>query len=263
MNKRTYGMEPYHVVVLHGGPGGIGDVKNLATFIASFKSVLEPFMIEKTLDDQLKSLKYCIRTPSIIVGYSWGAMMAILFAHQFPHLVKKLVFIGCPPLDVDSAQSIMETRLKRLDKPGRHLLNRLLTEIKTTHDIHHKQKILMQIKALDDKTDLFNPIAFNDEHIDCRVDVYESLWPQTSRLRNEGLLIEAIKQTTKPVVFIHGTYDPHPIEAILRIQPYMLAPNKLYALKRCGHTPWLEKDAMEEFFDILKRELQENEACYS
>lgn len=57
------------------------------------------------------------------------------------------------------------------------------------------------------------------------------------------------------VVAIHGDYDSHPIEGIRDSLGKIISNFKFYELKKCGHTPWGEKYAKNEFYDILKSEI--------
>ena len=87
MYKRLYGAPPYKTMILHGGPGAIGDVSELCLYISDFQSVLEPLMIEKSLQKQIDLLKEELSSPVNLVGYSWGAIMAILLANTYPELI--------------------------------------------------------------------------------------------------------------------------------------------------------------------------------
>ena len=69
-------------------------------------------------------------------------------------------------------------------------------------------------------------------------------------------LLGLAPQIRCPVVAIHGDYDPHPAEGIQ--SPLSSAVNdfRFILLKNCGHLPWIERQAKDEFFALLRRELQ-------
>jgi len=56
-NLRTYGQAPYHVAVLHGGPGAAGEMAPVAREIASAGGVLEPLQTATSLPGQIEELR--------------------------------------------------------------------------------------------------------------------------------------------------------------------------------------------------------------
>jgi pimeloyl-ACP methyl ester carboxylesterase len=59
------------------------------------------------------------------------------------------------------------------------------------------------------------------------------------------------------VVAIHGDYDPHPAEGVQGPLSAILRRFRLILLKNCGHKPWIERQARDEFYRVLKEELRE------
>ena len=54
-----------------------------------------------------------------------------------------------------------------------------------------------------------------------------------------------------PVLMIHGAADPRPGRATFEV-PRVPVPRMEYVeLAKCGHTPWRERRARAEFFDVL------------
>jgi len=57
---------------------------------------------------------------------------------------------------------------------------------------------------------------------------------------------------------LHGVYDPHPGRLIYdSLKPY-IQQLEYRELDRCGHHPWKERHAREEFFLILCKWLARN-----
>ena len=58
------------------------------------------------------------------------------------------------------------------------------------------------------------------------------------------------------ITALHGEWDPHPIggafDSLTRFIPHFRG----IVLKECGHTPWIERRARDQFFDLLQKELQ-------
>ncbi len=72
------------------------------------------------------------------------------------------------------------------------------------------------------------------------------------RLQAEGTYPAAFGAIRVPVLMLHGAADPHPGRMIRAgLAPYL--PQLEYReLDRCGHYPWLEKDARDEFYSVLR-----------
>ncbi len=91
--------------------------------------------------------------------------------------------------------------------------------------------------------------------IDCRADIFQSVWKDGAELRRSGNLLKLGRHITCPVVAIHGDDDPHPTEGVQEPLSAMLRNFRFILLKKCGHMPWIERKAREEFFRILEEEL--------
>lgn len=74
-------------------------------------------------------------------------------------------------------------------------------------------------------------------------------------MRRTGKLLELAKQIHCGVMAIHGDYDPHPAEGVREPLSAVLKDFRFVLLKQCGHKPWIERQAKEEFFRVLEREL--------
>jgi pimeloyl-ACP methyl ester carboxylesterase len=96
---------------------------------------------------------------------------------------------------------------------------------------------------------------FESEVIDCRVDIFQRVWKDAGELRRSGKLLELGKHIKCPVAAIHGDYDPHPAEGVQKPLSAILKRFRFILLPNCGHKPWIERKAKEEFFRILEEEL--------
>jgi pimeloyl-ACP methyl ester carboxylesterase len=74
-------------------------------------------------------------------------------------------------------------------------------------------------------------------------------------LRRSGKLLEMGKEITVPVVAIHGDYDSHPAEGVEKPLSAILKDFHFILLEKCGHKPWIERQARERFYTILEGEL--------
>ena len=257
-NPRKYGVPPFNIVVVHGGPGACGEMAPVARGLSSGFGVLEPLQTAITIDGQVKELEEAIKThgspPVVLVGHSWGAWLAFIFAAKNPSLVRKLVLVGSGPFEERYASEIMPARLSRLPENERNELALLLKKMESQGE-KDSDAIMDRVGDLISKSDHFDPLPLEPEPVEFRPEVYQSVWPEASRLRQSGELLEMGKKITCPVVAIHGDHDPHPADGVRIPLEKVLKDFKFVLLEKCGHDPWLEKHAREKFFEVLKGEL--------
>ncbi|MFC2067553.1 alpha/beta fold hydrolase [Chloroflexota bacterium] len=254
---RIYGIEPFNVAVIHGGPGAPGEMEPVAQELSHLVGVLEPLQTEKTLEGQVKELKSIIEyfgnVPVTMIGFSWGAMLSFILSAKYPLLVKKLILIGSAPFEEAYAMSIMTTRLDRLSEKDR-IEALLITEALKHSTTDDKDVLLMKLSTLMLKADSYDPLLHKTDIMEYQYNVYQSVWEEASRLRREGKLRELGWNIQCPVVAIHGDYDPHPylgIEILYRILKNFC----LIKLEKCGHRPWIERNVRTNFYNILRNEV--------
>jgi pimeloyl-ACP methyl ester carboxylesterase len=232
----------------------------LARKLASSWGVLEPLQTRASLDEQRAELKTILERngelPITLIGFSWGAWLSFILAAHYPKIVKKLILIGSGPLEEKYAASIQANRLNRLNEADKTEVN---SPIKLLDNpvVENKNAALAQLGAIFSKADAYDPIMDESEAIDCRFEIFQSVWKDAAELRKSGKLLELGKQLQCPVVAIHGDYDPHPAEGVQRPLSTLLKRFRFILLKNCGHKPWIERQAMDQFYKILKAELSE------
>jgi pimeloyl-ACP methyl ester carboxylesterase len=74
-------------------------------------------------------------------------------------------------------------------------------------------------------------------------------------LRRSGRLLEMARKISSPVLAIHGDYDPHPAEGVEKPLSAVIRDFRFILLEKCGHKPWIERQARERFLAILEEEL--------
>ncbi len=255
---RKYGRPPFNVILVHGGPGAVGEMKPVAQQLSDRFGVVESLNKGLTIDEQLQELMECVaictKVKPIIVGFSWGAWLSIFFAAQYPDLLSKLILIGCGPLEEKYAQVIHETRIKRLNAKQHKEFFSLLSEMEK-NSLVDRNAAFEKLGSLVSLSDSYDPVEGAEEDIELHPEVYFSVWNEASELRENGQLLDSFNRISCPVVAIHGDYDPHPSEGI-RV-PLKQSPcnSQFELLKNCGHKPWIEKQAGENFYQTLNNHL--------
>lgn len=255
----TYGQKPYTVAVIHGGPGAAGEMATVAKELAPHWGVIEPLQTAASIEGQLEELKAVLEEngdlPIQLIGFSWGAWLSYLCAAKFPDLVKKLILISSGSFDEKYAQQIQGTRLNLMNENDRKKYHSLI-KILSDPSIDNKSEALKQLGELCEKVDTFEPIEYETPQIDFRADIFQSVWQEAAELRRSSKLLEWGKKIKCPVVAIHGDYDPHPAEGVVKPLVAVLNDFQFILLKNCGHKPWIERWAREEFYQILNSELR-------
>lgn len=252
---RKYGLSPYTVAVIHGGPGAPGMMAPLAREIAHLKGVLEPFQSAVTIDGQVEELDSLIRDhaelPVTIIGHSWGAWLSYIYTARYPVAIRQLIMIGAGAFDPEYNKSVISIRLERLTEKERGEV-KYLQRILTNASDKERKAALRNFGRLMTKADSFHPVGELNDVIDYQPEVFDSVWGEASAMRKAGDLIRLAEEIRCPVVAIHGDYDPHPAEGVKEPLSEILPDFRFILLEKCGHYPWNEKYGRDDFFRILK-----------
>lgn len=258
-NLRTYGNPPFCLAVIHGGPGAPGEMAPVARELSAFRGALEPLQTAVNLEGQVGELREVLEEhaslPVILIGFSWGAILSFIFTARYPQFVKKLILIGSGPYEEKYAANIMKTRINRLGKEDWENFIRLT---RTLNDplAKNRNEALCSFGKLISKADTYDPLPYKDELLECSYESFKGVWKEADELRSRGKLLELGKDIHCPVVAIHGDYDPHPFEGVREPLSRILGDFRFILLEKCGHRPWIEREAKESFYRLLKNEIQ-------
>lgn len=207
----------------------------------SYRANADPFSIDgliKELKDQIEA--FC-SPPVFLIGHSWGAWLTGLTAGRYPDLVRKVVLIGCAPLDESFVSQIAQRRIKNMTPAERKEFVSLVSLMESGSNDNDMDKKLERLGVLVDGSDFYDRIESEvEETVSINGMMYSQVWAEASKM---------------PISIIHGSWDPHPYEGTT--SPLKLAGLEFneHILEKCGHTPWKEKYARIEFYSILVREL--------
>lgn len=251
-----YGEKPFQIGLLHGGPGASGEMKPIAENLADNFGILEFLQTEKSVNGQIeelhKQLTSSTDTPTILIGYSWGAWLGFLFASQYPNLVKKLIIISSGAFKSKYNQDLMEIRLNRLNPQERKEAKELISFINSDKSDNESLKRFGELMTIADSYDY---LPKENDSVELDLTIFQSIWAEASRLRDTNELINHSDKIECPVVAIHGDYDSHPIEGVEKPLTNRLTNFKMIRIEKCGHTPWKERFAKDRFFELLRKEL--------
>ena len=255
---RIWGGPPYRVALVHGGPGAPGSMGPVARRLSARRGILEPLQTADSLDGQVDELRKVLQRagtlPISVVGHSWGAILGLVFSARYSSLVKKLILVGSAPLDKRHEQGTRNAdRIQRLPVEQRAEASSLL-EIIDSKAGPERDAAWRRLGPLLTKADAYDPVTLDTEELEIQAALNERVWATAKPLRDSGELIELARSIRCPVVAIHGDSDPHPVAGIR--EPLTTAIDEFHfvLLDRCGHVPWIERDAAEPFFAVLEQE---------
>jgi pimeloyl-ACP methyl ester carboxylesterase len=258
MKVREYGASGPWVIVVHGGPGAPGYLAPVARELAGEFRVLEPFQrrsgaepltIARHVEDLHECVMRCAPAKPALVGHSFGAMLALAYAAAHPDATAALVLVGCGTFDRASREQYAAAREARTDA-------RLREQMRLAAESPDPDEGLKRRGALMLALDSYDPIPSPADLDRCDARGHEETWSDMIRLQETGVYPAAFAAIREPVLMLHGTHDPHPGRMIrASLEPH--TPHLEYReWERCGHYPWLEKAARDEFFELTKRWLR-------
>ena len=268
-NLRFHGAAPFRVAAIHGGPGAAGEMAPVARRLSRNHGVLEPLQTERSIEGQIEELREVLskfsQTPAVLIGYSWGAWLGLLAAARYPELIGKLILVSCPPFAESSAAELQARRLEHLDDAEKAEYLALAAAFErpaapgpVTPAVLPPVPFvsLERLGRLANKADAYAPIAEIDEPGDVRLsaEIYRAVWNEAAAMRRSGELLRQVRMVRCPVLAIHGDSDSSPAAGVA--EPLTALPEfRLIELSQCGHTPWLERYAKEEFYRTLLSEI--------
>lgn len=255
-----------NVLFLHGGPGVFNYIEELCKSVSSF---CHPYCynqrgslqtdLEFGILDHLSDLQKIIdqlfpqKRPTI-VGHSWGAMLAVLFASQFPAYMNKVILVGSGPLNKSSGSEFTNELLKRFgDK--RQYFDHLWSELENDSDDNDTQTQANQyINEVAPYYQSKTPSELNigPLHWDLKASMKTMLESDALIESNEYQV--SVSKISCPLSVIHGSDDPLLPKHLFPIFKKHSPSTKLIEIPDTGHFPWIGK-AQNEFYSILKSEV--------
>lgn len=265
---RKYGKTGPAVLVLHGGPGAPGYMAPVARRLAATapfraleplqrgSSPEQPLTVARHIADLHEVLQcYCGDERPTLVGHSWGAMLALAYAAEHVDRVKSLALVGCGTFDPVARHQIETTRAQRMSPEVRRRMERLAV------DYPDPDKRLAMMAHLLLPVDSHELLSTGREVLTCDAQAQQETWDDMIRLQDAGVYPAAFGAIDVPVLMLHGAEDPHPGSMIRESLEPCLPQLKYRELPQCGHYPWLEKAARDEFFDVLREWLGQHPAA--
>jgi len=256
---RRWGDRGPLVALLHGGPGAVGDLADLARALAAKFRVLEPLQRRSgetrlTVAQHVADLAAVLPGPVRLVGHSWGAMLGLSFATAHPELVESLCLVGCGTYDPAARALFQRTTQSRTSDTQRAELADLQRRLDAERDPAARYPLMARVGRVIGAIYGFELLPRDPADEPLRVDRggQDETWPDVLRLQNEGIEPAAFSAIRASVRMLHGEHDPHPGPMIRDTLRRHIPALSYVAFPRCGHDPWRERHAREPFLRALE-----------
>jgi pimeloyl-ACP methyl ester carboxylesterase len=260
LRVNRHGAGEPRIAVLHGGPGAPGSAVTLARSLAAFGGVLEPWQrragaMPLTVERHVADLAAVLPWPCVLVGWSWGAMLALSFATARPELATSLVLVGCGTYDQASRRAYQRAMADRLGSAGQVRMAALAAELERAADRPLRDRILAELGRMASEAQAYDPIGPTDV-AELDADGYAETWADVLRLQRAGVEPSSFAAIDRPVLMIHGADDPHPGPSTRDVLGRHLPQLEYVEIARCGHEPWRERSGREPFLAAVRAWLE-------
>ncbi len=259
---RTYGTRGPCVVLLHGGPGVAGDMGSVAGRLQGQFRVLEPLQrtsgtvpltVARHVADLREVLRGSLRQgPVRLVGFSWGAMLALTFAARYPTEMDRVILIGCGTFDRRSRAVYQANMAERIEAEDRQRAATLEAQLAAETDPRRRNALFAELGAIYTRAQSFRPLPSSaEDHLCYDAAGFHETWQDAVSLQQQGIQPAEFARIHAPVTMIHGQQDPHPGPLIYESLSPLIRDLQYRELPRCGHTPWNEREASDVFYELL------------
>ena len=244
------------MVLCHGGPGGYDYLSPIADTVSDVCQVVRydqrgsgrsqlvgPYDVSTFVDDLEGLRKHFNFERWIVGGHSWGAGLALAYAVRFPVQTIAVLHIAGTGIDPRWHDEYRENRLNALSESEREEYQRLRAQREHAEDADG-ERILDRLRALSNKTDVFDPNRVNDlpsfdEH-PVSHEVNEKVGADWKNYTTDSKFRQSVYKLSMPVLFLHGACDPRPSHFIETFAS-KLSRSTFVSIPESGHYPWIEK----------------------
>ncbi|NDF16023.1 alpha/beta hydrolase [bacterium] len=261
------------VVFLHGGPGDTHhymrrmaeplreryrcvcyDQRGTGESLLESKNAIT-LALPRFFDDLMEIREHLGVSQLTLVGHSWGAMLALLFAQHRPEAVAKAALLSMGPLDEEQEKICSERSTAAFSDLEKEHWSKLRNDRNEALRLGDHAEVLradQELMRLRVKSwvcqpglrDTFLEEYFRDPPPDRAVN--KLVWEGARGAFNW----EGLRRVQSPLLVCYGEEDFAPVgqgEKVLKHAPHA----ELVLLPQCGHIPWLEQPA--RFYEALNR----------
>ena len=248
------------VVVLHGGPGAHHDYLRPQMDALAVRRQIRyydqrgggrsrvdsatPVDWEQHVADLAALLAEWRMQQAVLLGYSWGGLLALLFATQHPQLVERLALVSPAPATAQSHAEFERRLNERMQSPALAAERNALraSRLRASDPEAYRQKAfelsVAGYFADSTRTGNLTPFRVTGRTLSA---VWQSLGNYDLRAQ--------ISKLSVPTLVLHGRHDPIPMETACETTE--LLRGELVVFEDSGHVPYVEE--FDRFIEVLDR----------
>ncbi len=256
---RTIGHGP-RVVVLHGGPGA-----NHGSLVPEFDALsrsrrllyydqrgcgetrtppLAPLGWTHNVSDLNALLDHWGIGRANLLGYSWGGLLALLYATEHPDRIDRLALVSPAPITAEERREFLDRFAARLDDPWIRARRLDLDR----GDLRHEDREAFRRRSFEVSIAPYfkDPtMASGSKPFLISARTREAIW----RSLGDYDLTTRLRDIRVPALVVHGRHDPIPLASAERTATLLNA--RLEVFDHSGHVPQVEEPR--RFVSVLDR----------
>ncbi|MDE2668530.1 MAG: alpha/beta fold hydrolase [Chloroflexota bacterium] len=244
------------VVLCHGGPGIYDYLEPVAAMLEDLATVhrydqrgcgrsddRRPYDVATFIDDLDALRAHWGYEAWTVLGHSWGAALALLYAARCPERTERLVYIsgtGIDPAWHDEYRSAREVKLQTAERDRL----RRLEEERTVVIGADLDRLNAERATLLEATEYYDATRFEElpryDRFPVNYTLNAALNAEMNGLEDSGALPAQVARIAASTLVLDGEGDPRPRWA--RAQVADLIPDARHlTIERAGHDPWVEQ----------------------
>ena len=124
-------------------------------------------------------------------------------------------------------------------------------------DRNSRLRVFERLVRIDTRLQSFDPLTDDLEIVNLDIEGRQETWTDVLRLQDDGVQPAEFAAITAPVVMLHGDTDPHPGTMIRDSLSPFITGLQYIEFPRCGHIPWIERQARDAFLRELRSQLRD------
>jgi proline iminopeptidase len=240
------------LVVCHGGPGLWDMFGPLAGLLGGQVRVIRwdqrgcgrserrgPYSLTRSVED-LDAVRAQLSLDRVaVLGHSWGAMLALRYALDYPDRVSTLIYVSGTGLGWAWREPFQQAAAERL---ARHQPRLSQLRAKERTEAEARELAILQWSA-----EFTGPDAIRHAEematpwFGINQVCYDTIWAELRQTWHESALIPACQALGIPVLIIDGADDLRPRWAVDSLEHAL--PDVIRHTLPAGHIPWLEVPA--------------------
>ena len=244
------------VVLCHGGPGVYDNLEPLAAMFDDLAAVHRydqrgcgrsqdrgPWDVATFVADLDALRAHWGYETWTVIGHSWGAWLALLYAIEHPRHINRLVYISGTGIDPAWHQEFRKNREAKMPADKRERF-RHLNERRHTAAGSELACINQERSALLAATEYYDVTGLDDfpryDRFPVNYTLNAVMNDESKRMEEKGELPAQVRRIMAPTLILDGEADPRPRWARAHVAG-LIPDSRHVTVPRAGHEPWIEQ----------------------